>query len=223
MHPSPGKSPSLQVPLPVLQRAAAEGFVSHPRRVSGETEVVVAFQPEATLTYLEMAGRLPAPEASEADVAASARAGSGEAVPASELPEGVERRRELRMIEAAVRDTRFRRQVIVAYRGRCAFCGLGGGLTQAAHIQGVAENGPDLVVNGLGACPTHHLAFDRGLITVDPDHAIEVSEEKLCAGGCAGDELDAFRAGLFDYLALPEAATDHPDPRLLAAHRERWQ
>lgn len=222
MHPNPSSSPSLQVPLPVLERAAAEGFVAYPRLVSGETEVVVAFQPEATPTYLEMAVRLPEPGAGEADVAASARAGSGEAVPASELPEGIERRRELRMIETAVRDARFRRQVIAAYE-RCAFCGLGAGLTQAAHIEGVGEGGPDLIVNGLGACPTHHLAFDRGLITVGPGNAIEVNEGKLRVHGCGEDELRSFRAGLFDTLALPAAAANHPDPERLAAHRERWR
>lgn len=222
MHPNPSKSPSLQVPLPVLERAAAEGFVAHPRLVSGKTEVVVAFQPETTLTYLETAVRLPEPGASEADVVASARAGSGEAVPVSELPEGIERRRELRTIEAAVRDARFRRQVIAAYEGRCAFCGLGGGLTQAAHIQGVGEGGPDLVINGLGACPTHHLAFDRGLIMIGAGYAIEVNEEKLRAHGCGEDELRSFRAGLFDTLA-PPAAANQPDPERLAAHRERWR
>lgn len=221
-HPSPSTSASLQVRLPVLREAAEEGFASHQRPIGGETEVVVAFQPEATATYLEMAARLPAPGASTADVEATAKAAGGESVPVAELPEDVERRREIREIEEKVRDHRFRRQVIAAYGGRCAFCGLGGGLAQAAHIEGVGAGGPDLVVNGLGACPTHHAAFDRGLITVRAGNVIEVNEDELRARGCDEGEVASFRAALFDSLALPAAAASHPDPERLAAHRERW-
>jgi putative restriction endonuclease len=223
VHPNPSSSASLQVPLTVLRRAAEEGFVSHSRLVSGESEVVVAFQPEATMAYLEMAARLPGPGASDTDFEASARAGSGEAVPVAELPEDVERRREIREIEVKVRDQRFRRQVIAAYGGRCAFCGLGGGLAEAAHIDAVGEGGADLVVNGLAACPTHHRAFDRGLIAVGSGYAIEFSEAKLRGNGSDDGEVEGFRGALLGSLALPASAENHPDPERLAAHRERWR
>lgn len=223
MHPNPSTSSSLQVRLPVLEKAAAEGLASQRRPIGDEAEVVVAFRPEAALTYLEMAALLPAPGASSDDVEATAKAANGESVPVSELPEDVERRREIRVIEEKVRDQRFRRKVIAAYGGRCAFCGLSSGLGQAAHIVGVGEGGPDLVVNGLCACPNHHAAFDRGLITVGAGNAIEVSEEELRARGCEDADLKAFKAALFDQLALPVAAANHPDPLRLAAHRGRWR
>jgi putative restriction endonuclease len=223
MHPDPSVSSSLQVRLPVLRKAAEEGIASQSRPIGDETEIVVAFRPEATPTYLEMAALLPAPGASSTDVEATERAAGGETVPVAELPEDVERRREIRVIEEKVRDQRFRHKVVAAYDGRCAFCGLGGGLTQAAHIDGLGEGGPDLVVNGLCACPNHHAAFDRGLIAVGAGNAIEVSEEKLRARGCDDADVEGFRTGLFDQLALPPAAQNHPDPARLAAHRERWQ
>lgn len=223
MHPNPKSSDSLQVPLGVLEAAAEEGFVSHARTVRSGTEVVAAFQPEELRAYLQMAARLPGPDAGEAEIRASARAGSGEPVPVEELPAGVERQRRIREIEENVRDARFRRQVIAAYGGRCAFCGFGGGLAQAAHIEGVGKGGPDLVVNGLAACPTHHAAFDRGLITVGAGHAIEVNEEKLRAHGCDDAEVESFSAALRASLALPAAAANHPDPGRLAAHREMWR
>lgn len=223
MHPNPSGSASMQVPLSVLERAAAEGFVAHPRPVRAETEVVVAFQPEWALTYLETAARLPGPGAGEADIEASVKAGSGEAVPVEELPSGVERRRQIREIEEKIRDRRFRLRVIAAYGGRCAFCGLGGGLAEAAHIEGVGEGGPDLVVNGLAACPTHHTAFDRGLITVGVGNAIEVNEKRLRAEGCDSGQITRFRDGLFGTLVLPAAAANHPEPPRLAAHRKRWR
>lgn len=223
MHPNPSTSSSLQVRLPVLRKAAEEGLASQQRPIGDETEVVIAFRPEAALTYLEMAELLPPPGASTADVEATAKAAAGEPVAVSELPEEVERRREIRVIEEKVRDQRFRHKVVSAYGGRCAFCGLGGGLAQAAHIDGVGEGGPDLVVNGLCACPNHHLAFDRGLITVGAGNAIEVSEEGLRARGCDDADVDGFRAALFSHLTLPPAPENHPDPARLAAHRERWQ
>jgi len=223
MHPNPSTSSSLQVRMPVLRKAAAEGFASMQRPIGDEIEVVVAFRPEAAVAYLKMAPLLPPPGAARGEFEAAAKAAAGEAVPVSELPVDAERRREIRVIEEAVRDPRFRRQVIAAYGGRCAFCGLGAELAQAAHIEGVREGGPDLVVNGLGACPTHHLAFDRGLITVGDGNAIEVNEPRLRACGCGEEEVESFRAGLFSSLALPPAVANHPDPKLLAAHRERWR
>jgi putative restriction endonuclease len=223
VHPNPSSSASLQVPLTVLRRAAEEGFVSHSRHISGEAEIVVAFQPEAVMTYLAVAARLPGPGASDADLEAAAQAGSGEAVPVTELPEDVERRREIREIEVKVRDQRFRQQVIAAYGGRCAFCGLGGGLAEAAHVEAVAEGGPDLVVNGLASCPTHHTAFDRGLITVGSGYAIEFNEERLRANGSDDGEVEGFQGALLGSLALPAAVENHPDAERLAAHRGRWR
>jgi putative restriction endonuclease len=223
MHPNPGSSTSLQVPLSVLRRAAAEGFVAYPRLVSGETEVVVAFKPEAAATYLEMAKLLPAAGASKKDIEASAKAASGEPVPVAELPKGRERRRQIREIEEKVRDQRFRTRVVEAYHGRCAFCGLGGSLTEAAHIEGVGEGGPDLVVNGVGACPNHHAAFDRGLITVGAGYAIEVNRQRLRDLGWSASDARILADGLLRTVALPAAAANRPDQTRFAAHRGRWR
>jgi putative restriction endonuclease len=223
MHRNPRSSDSLQVRLPMLREAAEEGFVTRERSVEAGIELVAAFRPEAMPTYLQVAGLLSGPGATKKDCDAAMRAGNGEEVPVAELPRGVARRSEIRMIEEKVRDQRFRSRVIDAYRRSCAFCGLGGGLVQAAHIEGVGEGGPDLVVNGLAVCPNHHLSFDRGLITVDANRRIEVDAERLRRSGCSLRQVRAFRAGLLDRLALPRAAANHPGPERLAAHRERWR
>lgn len=223
MHPRPKKSDSLQVRLPVLEAAASEGLVARTRAVSAGTEVVVVFRPEAMTTYLEMAELLPGTRASKKDVEATARAASGESVPVAELPKNAGRRRQIREIREKVRDQRFRTRVIDAYGGHCAFCGLGGGLAQAAHIAGVGEGGPDLVVNGVGACPNHHAAFDRGLITVGPGYKIEVNRRRLREHGCAPSEVRDFAAVVFDSLMLPVAVENHPDPGRFAVHRRRWR
>lgn len=222
VHPNPSSSASLQVPLATLKKAAVDGITAHPRLASGEAEVVVAFKPEAIGTYLEMASRLPDPAAGDADVKRSARAGNGEVVKSSDLPSDRARRTEIREIEIKVRDERFRRRVISAYGGRCAFCGLDSGLVEAAHIQAVSAGGPDLITNGLSACPTHHAAFDRGLLMIGADNAIELNEKRFRARGASDWDLEQFRVTLFPVLSAPAALEHRPDLDRLADHRYRW-
>ena len=80
-----------------------------------------------------------------------------------------------KVIDAVVRDARFRRQVMSAYQFRCAVTGLTVGslpegratrLLDAAHIRPVGDQGPDSVTNGLSMTPTVHRLFDEGLVTV---------------------------------------------------------
>jgi putative restriction endonuclease len=222
VHPNPSSSASLQVPLATLRSAAVEGIAAHPRLVSGEAEVVVAFKPEATGTYLELASRLPDPMAGDADVEWSARAGNGETAKAVDLPDDRKRRSEIREIEVKVRDERFRRRVISVYGGRCAFCGMDSGLVEAAHIESVAAGGPDLIVNGLSACPTHHAAFDRGLLMVGANNAIELNEKRFRARGASDRDLEQFRANIFPVLSVPAATEHRPDLDRLAEHRRCW-
>lgn len=80
-----------------------------------------------------------------------------------------------RVVDAVVRDARFRRQVMSAYHFKCAVTGLTVGslpegratrLLDAAHIRPVGDLGPDSVTNGLSLTPTVHRLFDEGLVTV---------------------------------------------------------
>lgn len=82
-----------------------------------------------------------------------------------------------------VRDRAFRTRVISAYDYRCAFTGTrlinGGGRAevQAAHIKPVADNGPDIVSNGISLSGTAHWMFDRGLISLSDDLDILISRQ----------------------------------------------
>jgi putative restriction endonuclease len=75
--------------------------------------------------------------------------------------------------------------VKIAYADRCAISGLslrnGGGRpeVEAAHIRPVEKDGPDTVRNGLALSGTIHWMFDRGLISIDDDHSILISSDKL--------------------------------------------
>jgi putative restriction endonuclease len=221
VHPDPGGSSSLQVDLDLLEGAAEHGFVSRPRETRAGRELVVAFDPDSIGAYLEVVERLAATGVESATPAVEA-ATSGSPVPDSVLPVEAERRREIRHVAALVRDSRFRAAVVRAYAGRCAFCDLDLGLVQAAHIEGVAEGGKDVVGNGVAACPTHHIAFDRGLLVVEGNTRIVVNRALAGSLGLDPNELGRLRHGLRDRLHLPGARAARPDPALFERHRLRW-
>ena len=119
-----------------------------------------------------------------------------------------------------VRSRIFRRQVIRAYDKTCAFTGLrfinGGGRAEveAAHIQPVEADGPDIVSNGLALSGTVHWMFDRGLLGLSNDGEILVSRH-------INNIDEANRILLPERRArLPEAISDRPHPAYLEWHRE---
>lgn len=119
-----------------------------------------------------------------------------------------------------VRDRVFRRVVLRAYDERCAMTGLklinGGGRAEveAAHIQAVEANGPDIVGNGLALSGTMHWMFDRGLVSIGDDRRILVSRQV--------NDPDAIHAMIHQsgLIAWPERLQDRPHPRFLQWHRE---
>lgn len=70
----------------------------------------------------------------------------------------------------------FRVLVTDAYQRRCALTGESTlPVLEAAHIQPYSESGPHDPANGLLLRSDFHKLFDIGLVTVTPDHRIEVS------------------------------------------------
>ncbi len=114
------------------------------------------------------------------------------------------------------RDAQFSRRVLGTYGGRCAMCGLGGGLVQGAHIYPVAAPGSfDEPWNGLALCGNHHLAFDRHLIGIDPDTCAIAFDESTLGQAPASPALDAFVGGTFRELAMPHTPQAAPRPEML--------
>lgn len=119
-----------------------------------------------------------------------------------------------------LRDRVFRKIVLRAYDERCAITSLkiinGGGRAEveAAHIQPVQHNGPDIVQNGLALSGTVHWMFDRGLISLSDDLDILISRH---VNDIAGLQSFINRSG----RALPPSRlADRPHPRFLQWHRE---
>ncbi|PWU54779.1 HNH endonuclease [Micromonospora sp. S4605] len=97
----------------------------------------------------------------------------------TEHPDVTDQLTELLLIAAArVGQHRFARDVLRNHGHRCVFCGLAvtvddrraARMLVASHIKPWRESDPHErldVANGLTACPTHDVAFDTGLLTVN--------------------------------------------------------
>ncbi|MFD2512565.1 phosphorothioated DNA-binding restriction endonuclease [Pontibacter locisalis] len=81
------------------------------------------------------------------------------------------------------RDPLFRESILKAYEYQCAVCGFSVRLRhqllalEAAHIMWHQAGGPDVEVNGLALCATHHKLFDMGAFTVTEEMRMLVSDE----------------------------------------------
>lgn len=128
--------------------------------------------------------------------------------------------RATQLVSRQVRDRAFRNAVLRAYEERCALTGLklinGGGRAEveAAHIQSVAAQGPDMVSNGLALSGTVHWIFDRGLITLADDLTILISRQ---VNDRAGIESLINRTGR---ARLPIDPRERPHSIFLQWHRE---
>lgn len=151
---------SLFIPLWLLEQAATSGWSQH-HSTSGE--LIIGFHPALLPTYIEarLAGLHIEPE-QVADISEA----SGLLAP----PEEAAEERVRRSVSALIRRAKFGKEVVAAYSGRCALCGLNFGLVEGAHIYPVqAPGSADEIWNGLALCGNHHAAFDKHLLWVEPN------------------------------------------------------
>lgn len=120
------------------------------------------------------------------------------------------------IVLARLHQAHFRRHVLDVYRSRCCVCTLGERpLLDAAHVvddrlpEGVAE-----IRNGLAMCPTHHRAYDRGILLIHEGYRTEIRRDRLIES-----EATATKKMLLDYsgreIRLPKNEADWPAPTLL--------
>lgn len=112
----------------------------------------------------------------------------------------------------------FRILVTNAYESRCAVTGESVvSVLEAAHIRDYAEQGPNLVRNGLLLRADIHKLFDAGLITVTPNHHIEVAQN-VHGLDMAHSKYQSLHGTKL--LHLPQHTQDIPDPQFLSWHNE---
>jgi len=112
----------------------------------------------------------------------------------------------------------FRVLVTDAYQRRCCITGERTlPVLEASHIRPFANNGPNLVTNGLLLRSDLHTLYDRGYITATTDYHIEVSRrirEEFENG------RDYYKLHGNKLVNLPHAKQDRPAADFLAWHNE---
>ena len=97
-------------------------------------------------------------------------------------PAAPERRYALRVVQQRLHQSAFRERVLDAYGRRCALTGLPATrLIDAAHIIADSDEvmGQPDIRNGIAMSKLHHAAFDAGLIGIDQDLRIHISNHLL--------------------------------------------
>jgi hypothetical protein len=117
-------------------------------------------------------------------------------------------------VERHVREDAFREGIYQLYSG-CAICGQlfeapdGSIDLEAAHILPKANQGPDVLQNGLGLCSRHHWAFDHGWFRITSDYEIRVPEYPELEGYSELSQYDG------TYLQLPSQEQMKPHPQYI--------
>lgn len=123
------------------------------------------------------------------------------------------------------RDPNFRIKVYDAYNHKCAMCGIGLELIEAAHIVPHSNDlGTDEISNGISLCSLHHKAYDRSLIYFDTEFKIHLNENKIEYLEKVGKDsgIHKFTKQLFEEIQLPANRTLYPDlDNILIANESR--
>jgi putative restriction endonuclease len=133
------------------------------------------------------------------------------------------RRYALAQVARRYHQARFRRDVLHAYRDRCAICSLREPqLVEASHIiRDVDEDGVAAVVNGIALCAIHHLAYDRNLLGIDPERVVHIKRRLLeqTDGPMLSSGIQGFEGAT---LLDPRQSGDRPDPVRLAVRFDEF-
>ncbi len=117
-----------------------------------------------------------------------------------------------------LRQGAFRVMVTDAYLRRCAISGEKAlPVLQAAHIKPVSEGGIHRLDNGLLLRSDVHTLFDRGYITVTPEHRVLIAAQRLKEDFDNGEPYVPFHG---TRIHMPEERSEQPLAAQLAWHNE---
>lgn len=135
---------------------------------------------------------------------------------------GSETGRELFQQEIMVRGGAFKKEVPKLYGYRCCISGLkidatfNVSLIDACHIRPFAKSYNDTITNGIALCPNLHRAFDRGLIGIDGNYEVVVSERFTESS----DTTYSIKKLVGKAIILPAEPRFYPSEENLAWHRK---
>lgn len=135
---------------------------------------------------------------------------------------GSEAGRELFQQEILVRGGAFKKEVPKLYGYRCCISGLkidatfSVSMIDACHVRPFAKSYDDTITNGIALCPNLHRAFDRGLIGIDNNYEVIVSERFTESA----DTAYSIKKLVGTSISLPVESRFHPSEENLAWHRK---
>ena len=213
-----GYSPSIQLREAALDDAAENGLAIHNK---GNQELAVAFRPDLLATYIANIEALHDCGEIDTEVEMLQQLGnSQERVADAHVNEVIAepRRHAVLATKRALRDSGFRKRVLVAYGHSCAMCGVQLRLLDAAHTLPVAhDDSTDGTDNDVALCALHHRAYDGELVTFDAGFRTHINEAvaRLLEEEGHDGGMPAFRQALRPNLALPPNTRDHPARRFI--------
>lgn len=124
-------------------------------------------------------------------------------------------------IEVYSRDTLFRREIVRLYDDTCCISGIrvsapySFSMVDACHIVPFAKTFNNHPTNGIALCPNLHRAFDKGVISIDDDFRVIVSQTFV------ENELSAYslKALMGKQIELPRDERYLPSREAFAWHR----
>jgi HNH endonuclease len=188
----------------LIQQAVNRGWAEYN---SSTDETIVAFQAALLPAYLSL-------RSVGANVPIIGITNTIENTGFNEVEDETVRQRARVAVSRLARDWAFRRDVVSAYEGHCALCGLDWGLIEAAHIYPAsAPNSPDTVPNGLGLCGNHHILLDSHKLHVDPQTFRVKIHPAIRANANSPGRL--FLDNTFTELKLPTNRLHRPSSEML--------
>jgi len=121
-----------------------------------------------------------------------------------------------------VRNWSFKNWVPKIYQNTCAISGMnvttskGQSIIDACHIIPFSNNQDDRVTNGIALCPNLHRAFDSGLVSIDQEYRVLVSDHLV------EDRTHPYGLSLLKgkKIILPSEKHRWPNPENLEWHRK---
>ncbi|PIB31818.1 hypothetical protein BFP78_08085 [Gaetbulibacter sp. 5U11] len=126
--------------------------------------------------------------------------------------------------EKYLRGNVFKRQIPVIYNNTCAISGLkidaifNVSLIDSCHIVPFSESYDDTITNGISLTPTLHRAFDRGLISIDSNYCVLISDKFIEKNSDSNYSISQFKG---KEILLPENVNYYPALSNFKFHRDK--
>jgi len=215
------KSPSMQISLDTLEKAAHVGMATEVRHVREGQEIAIGVHSDYLLWYIQEYERIyecgDEVEAASELVEASPEE-EREFIDSGSTDTAQSRRHKVVSVVQTFRDARFRPLVLRAYGFRCCLTNVALRLVDAAHVVPVSDpTSTDEPCNGVALNPLLHRAYDCGLLGLLPNHKTALNKRILehLRAQKLDDGLDLIQRLVPAVMRLPASPEFHPPPAYL--------